>query len=128
MQKGWRGLPRNVWVMSATSLLNDISSEMLLNLIPFFLANVLGARTAVIGLIEGVAETTASLLKVASGGLADRFGRRKGLAVAGYAISTLAKTLLCFAGSWGWVLAARFGDRVGKGIRTAPRDALIADS
>jgi len=128
MQKGWRGLPRNVWVMSATSLLNDISSEMLLNLIPFFLANILGVRTAVIGLIEGVAETTASLLKIYFGALSDRFGKRKPFAVAGYALSAITKPLLYFASAWGWVLGVRVADRIGKGVRTAPRDALIADS
>jgi len=128
MQKGLRGLPRNVWVMSATSLLNDISSEMLLNLIPFFLANILGVRTAVIGLIEGVAETTASLLKIFFGAMSDRLGKRKPFAVAGYALSALTKPLLYFANAWGWVLGVRLADRVGKGIRTAPRDALIADS
>jgi len=128
MQKGWRGLPRNVWVMSATSLLNDISSEMLLNLIPFFLANILGVRTAVIGLIEGVAETTASLLKIYLGALSDRFGKRKPFAVAGYALSAITKPLLYFASAWGWVLGVRVADRIGKGVRTAPRDALIADS
>jgi MFS family permease len=123
-----RRLPRNVWVMSATSLLNDISSEMLLNLIPFFLANILGVRTAVIGLIEGVAETTASLLKIYFGALSDRYGKRKPFAVAGYALSALTKPLLFFASAWGWVLGVRVADRIGKGIRTAPRDALIADS
>ena len=128
MQKNLRRLPRNVWVMSATSLLNDISSEMLLNLIPFFLANILGVRTAVIGLIEGIAETTASLLKVYFGALSDRFGKRKPFAVAGYALSALTKPLLYFASAWGWVLGVRVTDRIGKGIRTAPRDALIADS
>jgi MFS family permease len=128
MQKGLRGLPRNVWVMSATSLLNDISSEMLLNLIPFFLANILGVRTAVIGLIEGVAETTASLLKIFFGAMSDRLGKRKPFAVAGYALSALTKPLLYFANAWGWVLGVRLADRIGKGIRTAPRDALIADS
>ena len=128
MQKNLRRLPRNVWVMSATSLLNDISSEMLLNLIPFFLANILGVRTAVIGLIEGVAETTASLLKIYFGALSDRFGKRKPFAVAGYALSALTKPLLYFASAWGWVLGVRVADRIGKGIRTAPRDALIADS
>src|SRR5215510_5258150 len=121
-------LPRNVWVMSATSLLNDISSEMLLNLIPFFLANILGVRTAVIGLIEGIAETTASLLKIFFGTLSDRFGKRKPFAVVGYALSALTKPLLYFASAWGWVLGVRVADRMGKGIRTAPRDALIADS
>jgi MFS family permease len=128
MQKGLRRLPRNVWVMSATSLLNDISSEMLLNLIPFFLANILGVRTAVIGLIEGIAETTASLLKIYFGALSDRFGRRKPFAVIGYLLSALTKPLLYFASAWGWVLAVRVADRIGKGVRTAPRDALIADS
>jgi MFS family permease len=128
MQKNLKRLPRNVWVMSATSLLNDISSEMLLNLIPFFLANILGVRTAVIGLIEGVAETTASLLKIYFGALSDRFGKRKPFAVVGYALSALTKPLLYFASAWGWVLGVRVADRIGKGIRTAPRDALIADS
>jgi MFS family permease len=128
MQKNLSRLPRNVWVMSATSLLNDISSEMLLNLIPFFLANILGVRTAVIGLIEGVAETTASLLKIYFGALSDRFGKRKPFAVAGYALSALTKPFLYFASAWGWVLGVRVADRIGKGIRTAPRDALIADS
>ena len=128
MQKNVSRLPRNVWVMSATSLLNDISSEMLLNLIPFFLANILGVRTAIIGLIEGVAETTASLLKIYFGALSDRFGKRKPFAVAGYALSALTKPLLYFASAWGWVLGVRVADRIGKGIRTAPRDALIADS
>jgi len=128
MPNNLRRLPRNVWVMSATSLLNDISSEMLLNLIPFFLANILGVRTAVIGLIEGVAETTASLLKIIFGALSDRFGRRKPFAVVGYALSALTKPFLYFASAWGWVLGVRLGDRIGKGVRTAPRDALIADS
>ena len=127
-QKAWRGLPRNVWVMSATSLLNDISSEMLLNLVPFFLANILGVRTAVIGLIEGVAETTASLLKIFFGAMSDRLGKRKPFAVIGYALSALTKPLLYFASAWGWVLGVRVADRIGKGVRTAPRDALIADS
>jgi MFS family permease len=123
-----RRLPRNVWVMSATSLLNDISSEMLLNLIPFFLANILGVRTTVIGLIDGIAETTASLMKVFFGALSDRYGKRKPFAVAGYALSAFTKPLLYFASAWGWVLGVRVADRIGKGIRTAPRDALIADS
>jgi MFS family permease len=123
-----RELPRNVWVVTATSFLTDISSEMVINLIPLFLANVLGVRTGVIGLIEGIAETTASLVKVFSGWLSDRLGRRKWLTVAGYSLSTLAKPFLYFATTWGWVLSVRFADRVGKGIRTAPRDALVADS
>ena len=123
-----RGLPRNVWVVTATSFLTDISSEMLVHLLPLFLANILGVRFSVVGLIEGVAETTASLLKVFSGWLSDRLGDRKWLTVAGYSLSTLAKPFLYFATTWGAVLAVRFTDRVGKGIRTAPRDALVADS
>lgn len=106
----------------------DISSEMVINLLPLFLANVLGLKTNLIGLIEGVAEATSSLLKIFSGWLSDRLRMRKGLAVAGYAISALAKPFFYMANSWGLVAAARWGDRVGKGIRTAPRDALIADS
>jgi len=127
-QAALRDLPRNVWVVTATSFLTDISSEMVINLIPLFLANVLGMRTGVIGLIEGIAETTASLLKVFSGWLSDRWGGRKWLTVAGYTLSTLAKPFLYFADTWGWVLGVRFADRVGKGIRTAPRDALVSDS
>ena len=127
-QNSLRTLPRNVWVVTLTSFFTDISSEMLVNLIPFFLANVLGVRTAVIGLIDGIAETTASLMKIVSGNLSDRLGKRKWLTVAGYSLSTIAKPFLYFASSWGWVLGIRFADRMGKGIRTAPRDALIADS
>ena len=109
----------NVWVVSATSFLTDISSEMIQHLIPLLLANVLGVRTAVIGLVEGAAETTASFLKVFSGTIADRFGRRKWLAVAGYAISTIAKPGFYFAGSWGAIAIVRWFERTGKGIRTA---------
>lgn len=121
-------IPRNVWVVTLTSFLTDVSSEMLSNVLPLFLANVLGARTAAIGLIEGTAETTASLLKLASGALSDRLGRRKGLAVLGYALSALAKPFLYLTTSWGGVLGVRFADRAGKGLRSAPRDALVADS
>jgi MFS family permease len=123
-----RGLSRNVWAATATSFLTDISSEMVSNVLPLFLANVLGASTSAIGLIEGVAETTASLLKMASGWLSDRLGQRKWLAVVGYALSACAKPFLYVATTWGAVLGVRFADRVGKGVRTAPRDALVADS
>jgi MFS family permease len=123
-----RDLPRNVWVVSITSFLTDISSEMVLNLLPLFLAEVLGVRTGVIGLIEGVAEAMASILKLFSGWLSDRMNERKWLAVLGYSLSTLSKPLFYFADSWGVVALARWGDRAGKGIRTAPRDALVADS
>jgi MFS family permease len=127
-RSAWRDLPRNVWVLGVTSFLTDVSTEMIINLLPLFLANVLGAGTAVVGLIEGLAESTASLFKVFSGWLSDKLGRRKWLTVAGYGLSTLVKPLLYVAASWPWVLGVRFADRVGKGIRTAPRDALIADS
>jgi MFS family permease len=123
-----RRLHPNIWVVTATSFLTDISSEMIVYLIPLFLANVLGVRTAVIGLIDGIAETTASLLKIYSGALSDKLGKRKGLAVLGYGLSTVAKPFLYFANTWGWVLGVRFADRTGKGIRTAPRDALVAAS
>jgi len=126
--RGWRALPRNVWILGITSFFTDVSSEMLINLLPLFLANVLGAGTAVIGLIEGLAESTASLLKVVSGWLSDRLGRRKWLTVAGYGLSTVVKPILYLSASWSSVLGVRVADRVGKGIRTAPRDALIADS
>ena len=121
-------LPRNVWVVTLTSFLTDISSEMILNLLPLFLFSVLGVRTSFIGLIEGVADAVASLVKMTSGWLSDRIRVRKPLAVLGYAVSTIAKPFLYLATSWGAVLGVRFADRVGKGLRTAPRDALIADS
>jgi MFS family permease len=123
-----RRLPRNVWVLTAVSFLTDISSEMIVHLIPLFLANVLGVRTLTIGFVEGAAETTASLVKVISGRYSDRLGRRKWLTVAGYGLSTIAKPFLALANSWQGIFAVRFTERIGKGIRTAPRDALIADS
>ncbi len=122
------GLPRNVWVVSVTSFLTDVSSEMIVNALPLFMKNVLGVRTYLVGLVEGLAETTASLLKIFSGWVSDRLQLRKPLAVLGYALSALSKPVYFFASTWGWVAGARWGDRVGKGVRTAPRDALIADS
>ncbi|MBN2149047.1 MAG: MFS transporter [Anaerolineales bacterium] len=123
-----RGIHRNIWIMAFTSFLTDVSSEMLVNVLPLFLYNVLGVKTNIIGLIDGIAETTASLVKIYSGSLSDRLGKRKTLAVIGYGLSTIAKPFLYFATTWGWVLGVRFADRVGKGIRTAPRDALLAGS
>jgi MFS family permease len=123
-----RNLPRNVWAVSATSFFMDVSSEMVLNILPLFLANVLGVQTAIIGVIEGVAEATASILKLFSGWLSDRLHQRKWLAVIGYLLSALSKPFFLFAATWEAVAAVRWVDRVGKGIRTAPRDALIADS
>jgi MFS family permease len=123
-----RQLPRNVKAVSLTSFLMDVSSEMVINILPLFLSNVLGVRTALIGVIEGTAEAVASLLKVFSGWLSDRLGSRKWLAVLGYGFSALSKPFFYFAHSWEIVAGARWADRVGKGIRTAPRDALVADS
>jgi MFS family permease len=123
-----RDLPRNIWAISLTSLFMDVSSEMVFNLLPLFLANVLGVKTNIIGLIEGVAESTASLLKLFSGWFSDRLRARKWLAVSGYALSALVKPFFYFASSWEAVAAVRWADRAGKGIRTAPRDALVADS
>lgn len=125
---GLRALHRNIWATGLTSFFTDISSEMVLNLLPLFMVNVLGVRTGVIGLIEGIAEATASLLKLFSGWFSDRLRARKGLAVAGYAMSAFSKPFFYFATSWGLVAVVRWADRVGKGIRTAPRDALVADS
>jgi MFS family permease len=126
--RGVRSLPRNVWVMTLASFLTDISSEMVVNLLPLLLVSVLGVRTGVVGVIEGVAETTASLVKAGSGWLSDRMDRRKPLVVLGYGLSAAAKPFLVLATSWWTVLVVRFADRLGKGLRTAPRDALVADS
>ena len=127
-RKGLFGFSRNVFFLGVVSFLTDVSSEMIFTLLPLFLLNVLRVGTPVIGLIEGIAEGTASLLKVLSGWLSDRLGRRKGLAVFGYSLSTLAKPFLYFATTWGAAAGVRFVDRVGKGIRTSPRDAMVADS
>jgi len=121
-------LPRNVWAVGLTSFFMDISSEMVLNILPLFLANVLGVQTSIIGLIEGFAEATASILKLFSGWLSDKMGGRKWLAVAGYGLSAITKPFFYFANTWEVIFAVRWADRVGKGIRTAPRDALVADS
>ncbi|CUS05662.1 Major facilitator superfamily transporter [Candidatus Promineifilum breve] len=121
-------LPPNIWLMTAASFLTDVSSDMVNNLVPLFLANVLGAGTATIGLVEGIAESTGSFIKLLSGWWSDRVVSRKPPTVIGYGVSALSKPLLALAGSWSGVLAVRFADRLGKGIRTAPRDALLADS
>jgi MFS family permease len=122
------GLHPNIFFMGLVSFLTDVSSEMIFTLLPLFLANVLGVAPVIVGVIEGVAESTASLLKLVSGWLSDKSGKRKSLAIAGYGLSTLVKPLMYVATTWGVVLGIRFTDRLGKGIRTAPRDALIADS
>src|SRR5436190_11972502 len=120
------GIPRPVFVLSLVSFLTDVSSEMIYPLVPLFLTSVLGAPLAAVGLIEGVAESTASVLKTVSGWLSDRLRMRKPLVVAGYALSGLAKPLMAVAYAWPAALGVRFLDRAGKGVRTAPRDAIIA--
>lgn len=119
---------RNIILLGMVSLLTDISSEMIYPLVPLYVTGVLGASPAVLGLIEGVAESLASLLKLVSGRIADRFGTRKPLAIGGYGLSAAAKILFVLATSWSGIFWARVGDRFGKGLRTAPRDAIIADS
>lgn len=123
-----RDLPRNVWAVGFTSFFMDISSEMVINILPLFLANVLGVQTSIIGLIEGIAEATASILKLFSGWFSDKMGSRKWIAVVGYGLSALSKPFFYIASSWELIAGVRWADRVGKGVRTAPRDALVADS
>jgi len=120
-------MPRGVWVLGFVSLLMDISSEMIHSLLPLFMATVLGASALTIGLIEGLAQATALIVKIFSGALSDYLGRRKGLTVFGYALGALSKPLFALAQSAGLVLGARLLDRLGKGIRGAPRDALLTD-
>ena len=129
--KGWCryfAMPRNVLAVSAVSLLNDTSSEIIYPLLPAFLALALGASPFAIGLIEGFAESVASILKLFAGNLSDKLGRRKPLVFVGYAIAAITRPFLGFVASWPQVLIVRMTDRVGKGIRGAPRDALIASS
>ncbi|MEE9520336.1 MAG: MFS transporter [Dehalococcoidales bacterium] len=123
-----RGFHPNVFFLGVVSFLTDVSSEMIFTLVPLFLSNVLGAATTIIGLVGGVSESADALFRIFSGWLSDRIGKRKLLAVAGYSISTVAKPFMYLASTWGVVLGVRFSDRVGKGIRTSPRDALLADS
>lgn len=127
-EKRFFGFGRNVFVSGLVSFFMDISSEMIYPLVPLFLANVLGVNKSIIGLIEGIAESTASLLKVFSGYLSDRIGNRKWLMAVGYGLSTLSRPIVASATGWQQVLGFRFLDRFGKGIRTAPRDAIIAES
>ncbi|OAF02940.1 MFS transporter [Bradyrhizobium centrolobii] len=120
-------VPKGVWILGFVSMLMDISSEMIHALLPVYLVTVLGASTLTVGFIEGIAEATASITKIFSGALSDWLGRRKLLAALGYGLAACTKPLFPLAPSAGWLVAARFIDRVGKGIRGAPRDALIAD-
>ncbi|HBM2911407.1 TPA: MFS transporter [Klebsiella michiganensis] len=120
-------IPKGVWVLGGVSLLMDVSSEMIHSLLPLFMATTLGASVIVIGIIEGVVEATALILKVFSGVISDYVGKRKGLALLGYGLGALSKPLFAIAPTSGVVFSARMIDRVGKGIRGAPRDALVAD-
>lgn len=120
-------LPAGIWVLGLVSMMMDISSEMIHSLLPLFMVGVLGASATLVGLVEGLAEATALIVKVFSGALSDYLGKRKGLAVFGYALGALTKPLFAIAPTMGVVLTARLLDRVGKGVRGAPRDALVAD-
>lgn len=120
-------LPAGVWALGFVSMFMDVSSEMIHALLPIYLVTGLGASMLAVGVIEGIAEATAQIVKVFSGALSDRLGRRKPLALVGYGLAAITKPVFPLAGSLGWIVAARFVDRVGKGIRGAPRDALVAD-
>jgi len=126
MLKALFDLPRTVWLLGLVSLFNDTTSELVYPLVPLFLASVLMAGPKALGLIEGIAEATASLLKLFSGVLMDRRGHAKGWVAAGYGLAALSRPLFYLASSWPMVLALRFADRAGKGLRTSPRDALLA--
>jgi MFS family permease len=128
MKRRVLGINRNVFFLGIVSLLTDVSSEMIFTIVPLFLLNVLGVGTPVIGLVGGLSDSTDAVFRILSGWTSDRVRRRKPLAVLGYSLSTLAKPFMYLASTWGAVLAIRFSDRVGKGIRTSPRDALVADS
>ena len=127
LKEGASRLPGGVWALGFTSLLMDTSSELVHSLLPVFLATVLGASMTTIGVFEGVAEATAAITKVFSGVLSDYLGRRKFLVVLGYGLGAATKPIFPLAASVSWAFGARFIDRIGKGIRGAPRDALIAD-
>ena len=120
-------IPRGVWILGFVSLLMDVSSELIHSLLPVFMVTSLGATALMVGVVEGIAESTALIVKVFSGTLSDYLGRRKGLTVLGYGLGAVSKPLFALAVSVQWVFVARFMDRIGKGIRGAPRDALIAD-
>ena len=122
-----RKLPTGIWALGFVSMLMDISSEMIHALLPVYMVAVLGTSTLAVGIIEGIAEATASITKVFSGALSDWLGKRKFLAVLGYGLAALTKPIFPLAASLEWLVAARFVDRLGKGIRGAPRDALVAD-
>ena len=127
-EKKFLGVVPNVFFLGLVSLLTDVSSEMIFTLVPLFLSNVLGASTTIIGFVGGFTDAVDAVVRIPSGWISDKLGGRKLLTVLGYGLSTICKPFMYFAGVWGTVLAVRFGDRIGKGIRSSPRDALIADS
>src|ERR1700690_3441864 len=127
MPRTFRRIPTAIWVLGVVSLLMDVSSEMIHALLPIYLGPVLGASALTVGIIEGIAEATAAITKVFSGAFSDWLGKRKLLAAIGYGLAAFTKPVFPLASTIGWVVAARFIDRIGKGVRDAPRDALIAD-
>ena len=128
MLKRLRHLPSTVWLIGLVSLVNDGASELVLPLLPLYLSSVLMAGPKILGLMEGIAEATGSLVKLLSGVLRDRGGHSRPWILAGYGLAALARPLIALASSWPMVLVLRFSDRVGKGLRTAPRDALLANA
>ncbi|WP_291298478.1 MFS transporter [Elioraea sp.] len=124
---GWRAIPKPIWALGFVSMLMDMSSEMIHALLPVYLVTVMGASMVTVGVIEGIAEATASIVKIFSGAISDWFGKRKLLAVIGYGLAALTRPIFPLASTVSWLVVARFIDRVGKGIRGAPRDALVAD-
>jgi MFS family permease len=120
-------IPRSIWMLGLVSLFMDMSSELIHSLLPVFMVSTLGATALAVGIVEGIAESTALIVKVFSGTISDYIGKRKSLTVLGYTLGAVSKPLFALALSVNWVLAARFMDRIGKGIRGAPRDALVAD-
>ncbi len=124
---GLRAIPRGVWALGFVSLFMDVSSELIHSLLPVFMVTVLGASALSVGIVEGIAEATASITKVFSGVVSDHLGKRKAIVALGYGLGAISKPFFALAPTIGWVLGARFADRIGKGIRGAPRDALIAD-
>ncbi|MCX6777533.1 MAG: MFS transporter [Candidatus Micrarchaeota archaeon] len=124
----FKGFDKNVYLLSFSSFLTDVSSEMIFPLLPLFLVNVLGAPVALVGLIDGIAEATANMFKMVSGWWSDKIGRRKPFVIAGYGLSTFTKPFFALASTWEHVLVVRFVDRVGKGLRGSARDAMLADS
>src|SRR4030042_997758 len=126
-RKIW-GLHPNIFFLGLVSLLTDVSSEMIFTIMPLFVCNVLGAGALAVGFIGGLSDATDAVLRIFSGRISDKFKKRKILAVLSYGFSTIVKPFMYFATSWTATLAVRFGDRIGKGMRSSPRDALVADS